>query len=98
MWGGRPRPRRTPGPARAYAERPTRAPARSHYGTTAIAKSLVAGRSPASTTRTVKLNRPFLVGVPEMRPLLVSNVRPAGKAPLATLQVYGACPPPGWSV
>jgi len=33
------------------------------------------------------------VGVPEIVPLAVSSVKPAGKVPLATDQVYGGVPP-----
>lgn len=45
-----------------------------------------------SVTLTVMPNEPDAVGVPEMVPL-VDKVRPAGKAPEATLQLYGVVPP-----
>ena len=48
---------------------------------------------PASLTWTVKLKVPAAVGVPEMAPLLGLSVRPGGRDPLATDQVYGRVPP-----
>jgi hypothetical protein len=45
--------------------------------------SAVRGLAPESVTRTVKLNDPFIVGVPFMAPA-DDNPRPAGKEPEAT--------------
>jgi len=42
---------------------------------------------------TVKLKEPAAVGVPEMAPDDADSVRPTGKAPELTLQVYGVVPP-----
>lgn len=36
---------------------------------------------------------PLAVGVPEMTPVFVLRVRPAGRLPAITLQVIGAVPP-----
>ena len=47
---------------------------------------------PESVTRTVKLEVPGVVGVPEMTPLLLS-VNPVGSAPLASDHAYGLVPP-----
>lgn len=46
-----------------------------------------------SVTLAVKLPVPAEVGVPEMRPVLASSSRPAGKVPPTTLKVRGAVPP-----
>ena len=46
-----------------------------------------------SVTRAVKLNVPVDVGVPLMAPLEALSVRPLGKAPAASDQVYGGVPP-----
>ena len=46
----------------------------------------------ASVTWTVKLLVPAVVGVPEIAPE-EDSVRPAGRAPVARAQVYGAIPP-----
>jgi hypothetical protein len=46
-----------------------------------------------SVTMAVKLNDPVVVGVPEIVPLAVASVRPAGSVPALTLQLYGAVPP-----
>src|SRR5579862_9698997 len=54
-------------------------------------------RPPLSWTVTVKVAVPDAVGVPLMAPLEL-NVRPAGKAPVASVQVYGAVPPVAASV
>jgi hypothetical protein len=55
------------------------------------------GRPPgqllASVALIVKLNTPFVVGVPEMIPVRESSVRPLGSAPAETVKVYGAIPP-----
>lgn len=47
---------------------------------------------PESATRTVKLDVPRALGVPLITPA-ADKVRPAGRLPLATDQVYGATPP-----
>ncbi len=50
----------------------------------------------ASAACTVKLNVPGVVGVPEMTPVLLFSVRPAGRGPVpgvTTLHVTGAVPP-----
>jgi hypothetical protein len=44
-------------------------------------------------TRTLKLADPGGEGVPEMTPVLLLRLRPAGKAPVATDQIRGAVPP-----
>jgi hypothetical protein len=46
-----------------------------------------------SVACTVKVYVPSVVVVPETTPLDESNVRPAGKLPLVTLNVYGVVPP-----
>jgi hypothetical protein len=50
-----------------------------------------------SVTFAVKLKEPDAVGVPEIVPL-ADKPRPAGKAPEATLQLYGVVPPVAASV
>ena len=52
---------------------------------------------PLSVTVAVKLNVPETVGAPEMVPLL-ARVRPAGKLPELTVQLYAGVPPLAWSV
>ena len=52
---------------------------------------------PLSVTRTVKLDVPLAVGVPEITPPLES-VSPAGSVPDASVQAYGDVPPPAASV
>ena len=47
----------------------------------------VAGGDWESLTRTVKLDVPAVVGVPEITPLVAFSVKPAGKLPWMTLQV-----------
>jgi hypothetical protein len=51
----------------------------------------------ASATATVKLAVPLAVGVPEIRPVDVFRLRPAGRFPERKDQVYGAVPPLAWS-
>lgn len=46
-----------------------------------------------STTLTVKEDVPVEVGLPEICPVLVFSVRPLGKLPTLTLQIYGCVPP-----
>ncbi len=45
-----------------------------------------------SAACTVTVEVPAVVGVPLITPE-VDNVRPAGKVPVVTVQVYGAVPP-----
>ena len=52
----------------------------------------VAGILSESVTCTVKLLTPGWVGVPVIAPVLAFRARPAGKVPLATVQVNGANP------
>ncbi len=52
----------------------------------------------ASSTRTVKLDVPAVVGVPLMTPVAPSSTRPAGKAPTEIDQFNGAVPPVAVSV
>lgn len=49
----------------------------------------------ASVTVTVKLSVPTNVplGVPEITPVAAFNVRPVGRLPVVTAQVYGEMPP-----
>jgi hypothetical protein len=51
--------------------------------------ALVAAGVSESVTYTVKFDVPLAVGVPEITPVAVFNVRPAGKLPRVTAQVYG---------
>ena len=46
-----------------------------------------------SVTFAVKLNDPAVVGVPEIVPVAVASVRPAGSVPELMLQLYGVVPP-----
>jgi hypothetical protein len=46
-----------------------------------------------SVTLAMKLNGPDAVGVPEIVPVAADSVRPPGKAPELTLQLYGVVPP-----
>jgi hypothetical protein len=50
-----------------------------------------------SVTRTVKVEVPPLVGVPEIKPAPLSE-SPEGKAPLEMLHAYGGTPPAALSV
>src|SRR5215475_10570516 len=60
-------------------------------------KVLGAVSAPA-VTRTVTLDTPIAVGVPEITPVLAASVSPAGNAPLAIDHVYGGVPPLAVSV
>jgi hypothetical protein len=51
-----------------------------------------------SVTRTVKLNVPVAVGVPEITPVPLFKERPAGNAPTVTDQLNGVVPPLAASV
>src|SRR5262245_33627715 len=53
---------------------------------------------PLAVTWTVKLTVPVAVGVPEITPVPALSVRPAGRLPLASAQVYGGTPPVAASV
>ena len=64
---------------------------------TVMLRALVTFWAPA-VTRTVKLEVPVAVGVPEMTPVLAASVSPAGSAPLAIDHVYGGVPPVAASV
>ena len=46
-----------------------------------------------SATRTVKLNVPVVVGVPEIIPVFGAMLRPPGRAPAEMLQVLVPFPP-----
>ena len=46
-----------------------------------------------SATCTVKVLLPAVVGVPVMAPLEALRLRPAGRLPLVTDQLYGVAPP-----
>ena len=56
-----------------------------------MAEAVVAGE-PESVTLTVKPKAPATVGVPEIVPA-DDSVRPPGKAPELTFQLYGVVPP-----
>jgi N-acetylglucosamine-6-phosphate deacetylase len=47
----------------------------------------------ASATCTVKFEVPAAVGVPEIAPVELASVSPAGNVPAVTLHVYGEMPP-----
>ena len=51
-----------------------------------------------SVTVTVKAEVPDVVGTPLICPVAAFKVRPVGKAPAVTLQVYGVVPPLACSV
>jgi hypothetical protein len=59
---------------------------------------LVSAGDPESVNVTVKLGLPGAVGVPEMVPVALPRVRPAGSDPAVTAHVYGAIPPASVSV
>ena len=46
-----------------------------------------------SCTCTVKVEVPKRIGIPEIRPVLASKVKPAGSWPFITLHVNGGTPP-----
>lgn len=46
-----------------------------------------------SCARTVKVNAPAVVAVPEMAPVAGFSDKPGGSVPSVTLQVYGGEPP-----
>jgi hypothetical protein len=62
-----------------------------------VAEDLLWAGLPLSVTVAVKLNVPETVGAPEMVPLL-ARVRPAGKLPELTVQLYAGVPPLAWRV
>lgn len=49
-----------------------------------VAADLLCAGTPASLTVTVKFDIPLTVGVPEITPLPVASVSPAGKLPAVT--------------
>src|SRR5581483_3646685 len=57
-----------------------------------IDRALVAVPLALSATRTVKANCPAVLAIPAMRPFAL-KLRPGGKAPPVTLQLYGGWPP-----
>lgn len=60
--------------------------------------ALVAVWVPASVILMVKLEVPAAAGVPAMTPVDAFRVRPAGRVPALTDQVYGVVPPAAVSV
>ena len=54
-------------------------------------RTTLAAEEALSVTRTVKLDEPVVVGVPEI--VLPASVKPAGRVPLAIENVYGGDPP-----
>jgi hypothetical protein len=58
-----------------------------------ILRALVAVWELLSATCTVKLLVPVALAVPEITPVLCASESPAGRAPEATVQVYGVTPP-----
>jgi hypothetical protein len=46
-----------------------------------------------SVTVAVKLDVPLVVGVPEITPVPLARLNPAGRLPEVIAQVYGAAPP-----
>jgi len=58
-----------------------------------VADVAVKGGCCESLNPTVKENVPYCVGVPEITPEFWFNDSPAGNAPLASDQAYGASPP-----
>ena len=59
---------------------------------TVMRNGFEADRLAASVTFTVKSNGPAVVGVPVIAPE-PDNVKPGGKVPAATDQLYGVIPP-----
>ena len=60
---------------------------------TVILRAFVPVLFAASVTCTVKEEVPVAVGVPEITPVDVTRVRPAGNVPALRLQLYGVVPP-----
>ena len=60
---------------------------------TVILNAFVPELFAASVTCTVKDAVPVAVGVPDITPVEVTRVRPAGNAPAIRLQLYGVVPP-----
>jgi hypothetical protein len=58
-----------------------------------VAADLVWGWLSESFAVTVKLKVPLAVGVPERMPVADARVRPAGRLPEVTDQVYAGTPP-----
>jgi hypothetical protein len=61
-----------------------------------VAVAVWAGEA-ASWTDTPKEKFPLAVGVPEIRPVDVFRLSPAGRLPETKDQMYGAVPPLAWS-
>lgn len=53
---------------------------------------------PESVACTVKVAVPAVVGVPEITPVAAFNVKPAGSAPMVTVQLTAGVPPLDCSV
>jgi hypothetical protein len=64
----------------------------------AMERAFVEERPLAPATRTVKLEVPAAVGVPLIAPEEAFSVRPAGRLPAETDQLYGVVPPVAVSV
>ncbi len=60
---------------------------------TVIERALVALRPAPSVTLTVNDELPGAVGLPERVPVEPARLRPAGRDPALTVQVYGGTPP-----
>jgi hypothetical protein len=52
----------------------------------------------ASVTRTVKLEVPAVVGVPDIIPVPAAKLKPAGKVPVTIDQLEGGVPPVAFKV
>jgi hypothetical protein len=61
--------------------------------TMAMVAALLTDTPKASVTVSVMLEVPEAVGVPLIRPVDASSVRPARRLPALILQLYGALPP-----
>src|SRR4029077_15724441 len=60
---------------------------------TVMLSGAVALSQAGSVTSTLKLEVPVAVGVPEITPVLVARVSPAGSVPFARNHMYGGVPP-----
>ncbi len=67
-------------------------------GAIVIEKSAVAVTPAESVTCAVKVKTPAEVGVPLIAPAAGSSVKPGGRLPAVTLNVYGCFPPDALSV
>jgi hypothetical protein len=69
------------------------------FGTSTVWSTAVARPVPLeSVTSIVKVEDPDPVGVPQLPVPSAGNVKPAGRLPLARVQVYGGVPPLAVSV